>query len=240
MKRVNASNNVFAQGLVVSLLSLGLLGCSLQKRTTLPGWHWEHEKTAIHQGPISKAKTFPTDRGHLVDLRLRGACFQSEVDPSRTLQVSEQTSLPERDVDAMTMLVASVLDEAKKPSTLVLSSADFKKNAESETTEGEPSEWLVAALITLAFGLVMLPSPVAGIFIGLAPFLFSLGQLNKLSRMEEPKKKKSQGKKFGYILLMLASVLVSIGLASFLAFLAVVDAVEGVGWSFSWNYTGPG
>ena len=162
----------------------------------------------------------------MVDLRLRGACFQSEVDPSRTLQVSEQTSLPERDVEAMTTLVASELDETKKPSTLMLSSTDFDENAESETTEGEPSEWLVAALIALAFGLVMLPSPVAGILIGLAPFIFSLGQLKKLSRMEEPKKKKSQGKKFGYILLMLASVLVSIGLTSFLAFLAVVDAVE--------------
>ena len=240
MKRVKASNNVFVQWLVVGLLSLSLLGCSLQKRTTLPGWHWEHEKTAIHQGPISNAETFPKDRGHLGSLRLRGSCFQSEVDLSRTLKVSEQTSVPERDVEALTMLVASELDRAKKPSTLMLSSTDLDKNAESETTEDEPNEWLVAALIILAFGLVMLPSPVAGIFIGLAPFIFSLGQLKKLSRMEEPKKKKSQGKKFGYILLMLASVLVSIGLTSFLAFLAVVDAVEGVGWSFSWNYTGPG
>ena len=175
MKRVKTSNNVLVQWLVVGLLSLGLIGCSLQKRTTLPGWHWEHEKTAIHQGPISKAETFPKDRRHLVDLRLRESYFQSEVDPYRRLQVSERTFLPERDVEVMTMFVASELDVAKKPSTLMLSPANLDKNAESETTEGEPNAWLVAALITLTFGLVMLPSPIAGIFIGLAPFIFSLG-----------------------------------------------------------------
>jgi len=240
MQRVKASNKFTVQWLVVGLLSLGLQGCSLQKRTTLPGWHWQHDKTAIRQGSISNAETFPKDRGHLVDLRLRGACFQSEVDLCRTLQVSEQTSLPKRDVEAMTMLVASEIDEAKKPSTLRLSSADLYKNAESETTEDEPNEWLVAAVITLALGLMMLPSPIAGIFIGLAPFIFSLGQLVRLSRMERPKRKRVRVKKFGYILLMLASVLLTIGLTSFLAFSAVMDAAEGSGWSFSWYYTGPG
>ena len=240
MERVKASNTVLVQWLVVGLLSLGLQGCSLQKRTTLPGWHWEHEKIAIHHGLISKAETFPEDRGQMVDLRLRGTSFQSEVDPSRTLQVSEQSFLPERGVETMTMLVASELDDAKKPSILMLSSADLENNSESETIEDEPNNWLVVAFMFLGFGLAILPSPMAGILIGLAPFIFSLGQLVRLSRLEEAKKKKSQGKKFGSILLMLASVFVTIGLTSFLAFLGLVDAVEGIGWSFPWSYTGPG
>ena len=240
MERVKANHNVLVQWFVVGLLLLSLQGCSLQKRTTLPGWHWEHEKIAVHHGPISKAESFPEDRGQVVGLRLRGTSFQSEVDPSRTLQVSEQSFLPERDVETMTMLVASELDEAKKPSTLMLSSADLENNAESETIEDEPNNWLVVAFIILGFGLGILPSPMAGILIGLAPFIFSLGQLVRLSREEEAKKKKSQGKKFGYFLLMLASVFVTIGLTSFLAFLGLVDAVEGTGWSFTWSYTGPG
>jgi hypothetical protein len=240
MKKEKASNKVSVQWLVVGLLSLGLSGCSLQKRTTLPGWHWEHEKTAIHQGPISNAETFLKDRGRLVNLPSRRSSLQSEVDLARTLQVSAQTSWPKRDVEAMTMLVTSEIDVANQPSTFMLSSADPGKNEQSETMEKEPDEWLVAALITLGFGLMMLPSPIAGVFIGFAPFIFSLGQLVRLSRMEAAKKKKSKGKTFGYILLMLASVLATIGLTSFLAFSAVVDAAQGSGWSFSWNYTGPG
>ena len=240
MKGVKASNTVLVQWLVVGLLSLGLQGCSLQKRTTLPGWHWEHEKIAMHHGPISKAESFPEDRGQMVGLRLRGTSFQSEVDRSRTLQVSEQSFLPERDVETMTMLVASEIDDAKKPSTLMLSLAGLENSEESETIEDEPNNWLVVAFMFLGFGLAILPSPMAGILIGLAPFIFSLGQLVSLSRLEEAKKKKSQGKKFGYILLMLASVFVTIGLTSFLAFLGLVDAVEGIGWSFPWSHTGPG
>jgi hypothetical protein len=98
----------------------------------------------------------------------------------------------------------------------------------------------MAALIMLAMGMVALPVPLAGVFIGLAPFIFSIGQLVRFSRMDEDSKKKSQGKKIGYIFLMLASVFVTIGLTSFLAFSAVVDAAAGSGWSFSWNYSGPG
>ena len=140
----------------------------------------------------------------------------------------------------MTTLVASEVDEVNLPSTLMLSSVDLDQNAESETTEDEPDEWLVAALIALGFGLMVLPSPIAGVLIGLAPFIFSLGQLVRLSRMEVDQKKKRKGKTSGYILLMLVSVLATIGLTSFLAFSAAVDAVQGSGWSFSWNYTGPG
>ena len=138
------------------------------------------------------------------------------------------------------MLAASEVEDANQHSTLMLSSADTDKNAESETTDKEPNNWLMAALVMLAMGMMMLPSPVAGVFIGLAPFIFSLGQLVRHSRMEEAQKKKNQGKKVGYILLMLVSVFVTIGLTSFLAFSAAVDAAAGSGWSFSWNYSGPG
>lgn len=68
MEREQASYTVTVQWLVVGLFCLGLSSCSLQKRTTLPGWHWEHEKTAIHQGPISNAEAFLKDRGRLVNL----------------------------------------------------------------------------------------------------------------------------------------------------------------------------
>jgi hypothetical protein len=240
MGRMQSRSNATVQWLLVGLLSLGLVSCSLQKRTTLPGWHWEHERTAIHQGPSSNVGTFPKDRHHLGILRRRGACIQSKVDLSRTLQVSGQTSLPKQDVEALTMLAASEVEDANQHSTLMLSSADTDKNAESETTDKEPNNWLMAALVMLAMGMMMLPSPVAGVFIGLAPFIFSLGQLVKHSRMEEAQKKKNQGKKVGYILLMLVSVFVTIGLTSFLAFSAAVDAASGSGWSFSWNYSGPG
>ena len=239
MERLNARNHVEVHWFVVGLLLLGLSGCSLQKRTTLPGWHWEHEKTSIQQGPISNAQTFLKDRGHLVNLSPRASHPQSKVDLSRTLRVSAQTSSPQLDVQAMTMLVASEIDEANQTSTLMRSSAD-PENGQSGTIEKEPNEWLVAALIALGFGLTMLPSPIAGVFIGLAPFIFSLGQLVRLSRLKEADKKKSQGKRFVYILLMLASVIGTIGLTSFLAFSALADAAQGSGWSFSWNYTGPG
>lgn len=235
-----AGNNAIVQWLLVGLLSFAFVGCSLQKRTTLPGWHWEHEKTAVHQGPISSVETFPKDRHHLGILRRRRGCIQSKVDLSQTLQVSEQTSLPNQDIEALTMLAASEVEEANQHSTLMLSSAHPDKNVESETTDKEPNNWLMAALVMLAMGMMMLPSPVAGVLIGLAPFIFSLGQLVRLSRLEEAKKKKNQGKKVGYILLMLASVFVTIGLTSFLAFSAAVDAAAGSGWSFSWNYSGPG
>ena len=206
----------------------------------MPGWHWEHEKVTFHQGPISNAGTSLRDRGHLVNLPSRGAGLQSEVDLSRTLQVSAQTSLPKCDVEAMNMLSASELDEVSHPSALMCASVPLNEEAQNGTTEKEPNEWLVAALIILGFGLMMLPSPIAGVFIGLAPFIFSLGQLVRLSRGEEAKKKKSRGKKFGYILLMLASVFLTIGLTSFLNFAAVLDSVGGSGWSFTWSYTGPG
>ena len=135
---------------------------------------------------------------------------------------------------------ASELDEVSHPSALMRDSVPLNEEAQNGTTEKEPNEWLVAALIILGFGLVMLPSPIAGIFIGLAPLTFSLGQLVRLSREEEAKKKKSRGKKFGYILLMLASVFITIGLTSFLLFSATLDSIFGAGWSFSWSYTGPG
>lgn len=139
------------------------------------------------------------------------------------------------------MLAASEIDEANQHSVLMLSSTEpHVPVEEGETSDKEPNNWLMAALFMLAIGMVMLPSPVAGVLIGLAPFIFSVGQLVRLSRMEEAKKKKNKGKKVGYILLMLASVLVTIGLTSFLAFSAVVDAAAGSGWSFSWNYSGPG
>ena len=119
-------------------------------------------------------------------------------------------------------------------------SAPLDEEVQKGTTEEAPNEWLVAPLITLGFGLMMLPSPIAGVFIGLAPLIFSLGQLVRLSREEEAKKKKSRGKKIGYILLMLASVCITIGLTSFLNFSAAVNSVAGAGWSFTWSYTGPG
>lgn len=240
MKRMQSRSNATVQWLLVGLLSWGLVGCSLQKRTTLPGWHWEHERTAIHQGPISNVETSLKYGSQLGITHRRGACLEQKVDPFRTLQVSAQTSLPKQDVEALTMLVASELDEANQHSTSMLYSADQKKNAERETTDKEPDNWLIAALVMLAMGMMMLPSPVAGVFIGLAPFIFSLGQLVRLTRMEEAQKKKNQGKKVGYILLMLASVFVTLGLTSFLAFSAAVDAAAGSGWSFSWNYSGPG
>lgn len=240
MKQMETSNIGLVQWLVVGLLLLGLSGCSLQKRTTLPGWHWEHEKTAFHPGPMSNAETFLKDRGHLANMPPRGTSLQSEVDLSRTLQVSAENASPKPDVEALAMLVASEIDEATPPSTLMLSPADPDEGAQSETTEDEPNEWLVAALITLGFGLMLLPSPFAGVLIGLAPFLFSLGQLVRLSRMEKAKKKRSKGKTIGYIVLMLVSVFAAIGLTSFLLFSEVVGAVQGSGWSFSWNYTGPG
>ena len=237
---MKASKNVLVQWLLMGLLSLCLTGCSLQKRTTLPGWHWEHGKTTFHQGPISSAEICLKHRGPLVNLPSRGARLQSEVNLSRTLQISAQASLPKRDVAAMTKLFASELDDANQPSTLRYSSAPLDEDAQNGTTAEEPNEWLVAALIILGFGLVMLPSPIAGIFIGVAPLTFSLGQLVRLSREEEAKKKKSRGKKFGYILLMLASVFITIGLTSFLLFSATLDSIFGAGWSFSWSYTGPG
>ena len=240
MERVNARNHVVFQWLVVGLLLLGLSGCSLQKRTTLPGWHWEHEKTAARQGPISNAEAFLKDRGHLVNLSPRAARLQSEIDFSRAPQVSGPTYSPKHDVEAMPTLVVSELAEANRPSTLIRSSADPDENAQSGMVAKEPNEWLVAALITLGFGLMMLPSPAAGVFIGLAPFLFSLGQLVRISRMEEADKKRSQGKTFGHILLMLASVFVTIGLTTALAVSAALDAAQGSGWSFPWSYTGPG
>jgi len=240
MERMKASKNVRVQWLLMGLLSLGLTGCSLQKRTTLPGWHWEHGKTAFHQGPISSAEIWLKHRGPLVNLPSRGASLQSEVNLSKSLHVSAQASSPNRDVEAMTKLFASELDEANQPSVLTRSPASLDEDAQNGTTEEEPNEWLVAALIILGFGLVMLPSPIAGIFIGLAPLTFSLGQLVRLSREEEAKKKKSRGKKFGYILLMLASVFITIGLTSFLLFSATLDSIFGAGWSFSWSYTGPG
>ena len=238
MERMNASNKV--QWFVVGLLSVALASCSLQKRTTMPGWHWEHGKTTFHQGPISSAEICLKHRGPLVNLPSRGASLQSEVNLSKSLHVSAQASSPNRDVEAMTKLFASELDEANQPSVLTRSPASLDEDAQNGTTEEEPNEWLVAALIILGFGLVMLPSPIAGIFIGLAPLTFSLGQLVRLSREEEAKKKKSRGKKFGYILLMLASVFITIGLTSFLLFSATLDSIFGAGWSFSWSYTGPG
>ena len=224
----------------MGLFSLSLAGCSLQKRITMPGWHWEHGKTTFHQGPISSAEICLKHRGPLVNLPSRGASLQSEVNLSKSLHVSAQASSPNRDVEAMTKRFASELDEANQPSVLTRSPASLDEDAQNGTTEEEPNEWLVAALIILGFGLVMLPSPIAGIFIGLAPLTFSLGQLVRLSREEEAKKKKSRGKKFLYILLMLASVFITIGLTSFLLFSATLDSIFGAGWSFSWSYTGPG
>ena len=224
----------------MGLFSLSLAGCSLQKRITMPGWHWEHGKTTFHQGPISSAEICLKHRGPLVNLPSRGASLQSEVNLSKSLHVSAQASSPKRDVEAMTKLFASELDKTIQPSVLMHSPASLDEDAQNGTTEEEPNEWLVAALIILGFGLVMLPSPIAGIFIGLAPLTFSLGQLVRLSREEEAKKKKSRGKKFGYILLMLASVFITIGLTSFLLFSATLDSIFGAGWSFSWSYTGPG
>lgn len=224
----------------MGLLSLGLTGCSLQKRTTLPGWHWEHGKTTFHQGPISSTEICHKNRGPLVNLPSRGASLQSEVDLSKTLQVSAQVSSPIRDFEAMTKLFASELEEANQPSALMCASAPLDEEVQNGTTEEAPNEWLVAALVILGFGLVMLPSPIAGIFIGLAPLTFSLGQLARLSREEKAKKKKSRGKKFGYILLMLTSVFITIGLTSFLLFSTTLDSIFGAGWSFSWSYTGPG
>ena len=208
----------------------------------MPGWHWEHGKTTFHQGPISSAEICLKDRGSLVNLPSRGASLQSEVDLSKSLQGSTQASSPKRDVEAMTKLSVSELEEANQPSALMYASAPLDEETQNGTTEEEPNEWLVAALIILGFGLVMLPSPMAGVFIGLAPFIFSLGQLVRLSREEEAKKKKSRGKKFGYILLMLASVFITIGLTSFLSFVEAVNSVvaAGSGWSFNWSYTGPG
>ena len=238
MKRIKASNKV--QWFVVGLLFLALTSCSLQKRTTMPGWHWEHEKITFHQGPSVNAQTFLKERGRLANLSPRGACFQPEVDLSKSLQESTQASSPKGDVEAMLKLSVSELEEANQPSALMYASAPLDEEAQNGTTEEAPNEWLVAALITLGFGLMMLPSPIAGVFIGLAPFIFSLGQLVRLSRGEEAKKKKSRGKKFGYILLMLASVFITIGLTSFLNFAAVANSVAGSGWSFTWSYTGPG
>ena len=173
-------------------------------------------------------------------LHRRGTCFQSNVNRSKSLHVSTQASSPKRDVEAMTKRTVSELDEANQPSALMCASAPLDEEAQNGTAEEAPNEWLVAALITLGFGLMMLPSPIAGVFIGLAPFIFSLGQLVRLSREEEAKKKKSRGKRLGYILLMFASVFITIGLTSFLNFAAVANSVAGSGWSFQWSYTGPG
>ena len=240
MSQKETSKIGLVQWLVVGLLLLGLSGCSLQKRTTLPGWYWEHEKAAFHPGPMSNAETLLKDRGHLVNMSPRETRLQSEVNRSRTLQVSAENASPIPDVEALAVLVASEIDEANPPSTLMLSPADSDGGAQSETTEDEPNEWLVAALITLGFGLMLLPSPFAGVLIGLAPFLFSLGQLVRLSRMEKAKKQASKGKTIGYIVLMLVSVFAAIGLTSFLLFSEAVGTVQGSGWSFSWAYTGPG
>ena len=119
MKRVKASKNVRVQWLLMGLFSLSLTSCSLQKRTTMPGWHWEHEKTTFHQGPISSAEICLKDRGSLVNLPSRGASLQSEVDLSKSLQGSTQASSPKRDVEAMTKISVSELDETNQPLVVV-------------------------------------------------------------------------------------------------------------------------
>ena len=106
-------------GLVVGLLLLGLSGCSIQKRTTLPGWHWEHEKTAIRSGPMPNAEAFVKDRGHLVNLAPRGTCCGRRV-TSAGHCMFQANLLAKLDVEAMPTLVVSELDEANRPSTLML------------------------------------------------------------------------------------------------------------------------
>ena len=94
----------------------------------------------------------------------------------------------------MTKLSVSELEEVIQPSALMYASAPLDEESQNGTTEEAPNEWLVAALITLGFGLMMLPSPIAGVFIGLAPFIFSLGQLVGFLERRRPKRKRAEGK----------------------------------------------
>ena len=231
--------------LLLLLSTFMFWGCSVQKRTTQPGWHvqsaWLHSTTTAHiqsqatpaTTPLSlrRASTLASTHPHRQGiLRLTN---RTDVQPEQQLAPSVagwQSGTVEAKVRKLPRLQRRLLEDIRfQPSH---NQPHHARHSQPTGQEGEPNEWIHIGIGLALLGIFLMPSPAALIGLLLSTFAFIIGILRgpknapAPSPDAEPKRRRRLFKVF--------LLLVGMTLATFLVVVAMIMDVTS-GWSDGWN-----
>lgn len=225
------------------LLLLGtfmLWGCSVQKRTTQPGWRvesaWFNSAPTSHiqsqatpaTTPLSlrRAGTLASTNPHRQGLRLPN---RSDGEPNQQLAPSVAL-LHSGTVEAKTTkrprLQRRLLEDIQiQPS---YPQPHHTLQSQSKGQEGDPNAWIHTGIGLAVLGLFLMPSPLALLGIGLSTFAFMVGIL--LGPKNVPAASPDAKSKRRRPLLKMLLLLVGMTLAAFLMVVSMITEVTS-GWS---------
>jgi hypothetical protein len=224
-------------------LALALFsGCSVQKRTTRPGWHVESVVWHAPKGPQTELARNNTQE--LVFQRVLSTptkaprIFAEKTlveDPKPVVSKPSLHSTSSIELTPTTRGVDTLEQHVHETPNLPQTDNTHPVTAQQDgdTPEEEDSiSWTVAGAMSLVAGLGMLPSPFGALLIALGPILLLVGRMVKLSKDKTAKNR--AGRTVGKTLLILVLGFFG-GLAALVMMLSEATSgwsnpFEGMGW----------
>ena len=231
--------------LLLLLSTFMLWSCSVQKRTTQPGWYvesaWLHSTPTAHiqsqatpaTTPLSlrRASTLASTHPHRQDLlRLPN---RTDVQPEQQLTHSVarwQSGTMKAKVRKLPRLQRRLLEDIHfQPSH---NRPHHALHSQPTGQEGEPNDWIHIGIGLALLGIFLMPSPAALIGLLLSTFAFIIGILRGPKNAASPSPDAEPERRRPLLKVFL--LLVGMTLATYLVVAAMImDATSG--WSDGWN-----
>ena len=224
-------------------LALALFsGCSVQKRTTRPGWHVESVVWHAPKGPqteLARNKTAKLDLQLALPAPTKAPRIFTEktfvADPKLVVSEPPLPSTSPTELASPTHGVDTLEQHVNETTNLPQTDNTHPVAAQQtgDTPAGEDSSsWIFAGTMSLVAGLGMLPSPFGALLIALGPILLLVGRMVKLSKDKTAKNR--AGRTVGKTLLILVLGFFG-GLAALVMMLSEATSgwsnpFEGMGW----------
>ena len=228
--------------LLLLLSTFMLWGCSVQKRTTQPGWHvesaWFNSAPTAHiqsqatpvAAPLSlrRASTLASTQSHREGLHLPKRTH-GQPDPQLPPTTSKlHSGIVEAKVKKRPRLQRRLLEGIQIQPRKTLSSQALR--SQSTGQEGEPNGWIHIGIALAVLGIFLMPSPLALLGIGLSTFAFIIGVLRGPKNAPAPAPSPAAEPKRRRPLLKVFLLIAGMTLATILIIVAMIsDATSG--WS---------
>ena len=228
--------------LLMLLSTFMLWGCSVQKRTTQPGWHvesaWFNSTPTAHiqsqvtpsATPLSlrRASTLASTQSHREGLHLPKRTH-GQPDPQLPPTTSKlHSGIVEAQVNKRPRLQRRLLEGIHiQPNH---TQADYGIQSQPTGQEGEPNGWIHIGIGLAVLGIFLMPSPLALLGIGLSTFAFIIGVLRGPKNAPAPAPSPAAEPKRRRPLLKVFLLIAGMTLATILIIVAMIsDATSG--WS---------
>ncbi len=184
--------------LLLLLSTFMLWGCSVQKRTTQPGWHvesaWFNSAPTAHiqsqatpvAAPLSlrRASTLASTQSHREGLHLPKRT-DVQLHPQLAPAVARMHSgTVEAKVKKRPRLQRRLLEGIQIQPSKTLSNQALR--SQSTGQESEPNGWIHIGIALAVLGIFLMPSPLALLGIGLSTFAFMIGILRGPKNVPAP------------------------------------------------------